>query len=265
MPLTMVRGLSLYHEELGEGPPLLFLSGLGGDVRAFGATIRHFSGRFRAITLDARDAGRSGRMVGEYTLEDVAEDVAGWLKEHSISRVHVVGHSMGGLVAQVLAAGWPGLVSSLVLASSHAGGDPWRRAVVASWISMREHASAGEFTLWTLPWLAGRGFFSDPMGSEGMVRFAEGDPYRQSPDAFARQARAILAFDGVDPSRLAMPVLVLSGEQDLVNPPSVARELAEKLPNAELVLIPGVGHLPHIENGRAFRAAIDAFLGRVAS
>lgn len=265
MPSTTVRGLSLYHEEQGSGFPILFLGGLGGDVRAFGATIRHFGRRFRAISLDARDVGRSERMAVDYTLQDMAGDVAGWLGAREIPRAHIVGHSMGGLIAQALAAEASEKVASLVLASSHAGGDPWRRAVIASWISMRERATAGEFTLWTLPWLAGRAFFRDPMGPEGMVRFAEGDPYRQAPDAFARQARAILGFDGVEPSRLAMPTLVLVGEQDVVNPPEIARELAERLPDATLEVIPGVGHLPHIEDGRSFRAAIDSFLDRVAT
>ena len=114
MPRVIVRGREFYYEEVGtEGEPLVFLSGLGGDHRAFTRTQRHFAARFRTLGFDARDAGRSDRADGPYTTADMADDVAGWLDAVAAAPAHVVGQSLGGLVAQELALRHPGMVRSL--------------------------------------------------------------------------------------------------------------------------------------------------------
>src|SRR5262249_34415384 len=113
MPTVLVNGRHLFFEEFGQGQPLVFLGGLGGDHRAFSVPLRHFSGRYRTLGLDARDAGQSERAEGPYTTADLADDVAGWLDALEIAAAHVVGHSLGGLVAQELALRHPGRVSSL--------------------------------------------------------------------------------------------------------------------------------------------------------
>src|SRR6186997_1641009 len=104
MPSISANGRSLYYEEAGaDGETLVFLSGLGGDHRAFSVAQRHFSRRFRTLAIDARDAGRSDRADAPYTTADMADDLAGVLDAAGIDSAHVVGQSLGGLVAQELA------------------------------------------------------------------------------------------------------------------------------------------------------------------
>jgi 3-oxoadipate enol-lactonase len=262
---TASDGTRLNYEVFGprHGEPLLLIQGLGADRRGWLRQRRALSGRFRGIVFDNRGAGRSDHPAGPYDLEVMAEDALAVLDAAGVARAHVMGASMGGIIAQIIAVRHPERTRSLVLACTACRHHEWRRELLAEWAELAGNEGMASFARSAVRWLIGPRSLRRFWPAVGLV-----GPLAMtgSPDAFVAQVQAILAMDDslrAELSAIEVPALVLVGSQDILTPMGDSEELAEEIPGAELVVIRGAAHGFMLEHGAAFNRTVVEFLDRV--
>jgi len=251
----------LWVEEQGDGPPLLLVPGLGAGAWLWAAWRDALAEDFRLVMPELRGSGRSDKPDARYTVAGFAEDLVGVLDVLGIDRAHVLGVSMGGYVAQVLAATRPERVDRLVLAATAVGGqnqigptgDVLARTIRPRGRSRRERLE-DTYALGFSD--AFRAAHPDRLDAITAWRLAHPQPE----PAYYRQLLAGNAYDGAEVTpRVAAPTLVCVGEDDPIVPPENGDALAALLPDARVERFPG-RHLFVIEAADAFRAAVAAFL-----
>ncbi|MFE0100828.1 alpha/beta fold hydrolase [Streptomyces sp. NPDC059009] len=238
-------GTALHYDVHGErgGPPLLLLSGQSNSHRWWDAVRDGFDAEFTTVALDHRGTGESGRPdTDTYSTPGFARDVVAVLDHAGIERAHVYGTSMGGRIAQWLAAGFPERVDRLVLGCTSPGAPhgvergPEVRAALAQPDAAAARRALAEL-MYTPEWIAAR-LAADP----GHTFHTLGDP---TMPAYARRRhlRASARHDAWEAlPRIAAPTLVVHGTEDLFNPTANAPLLVERIPDARLQLIPGARH-----------------------
>jgi pimeloyl-ACP methyl ester carboxylesterase len=123
MPTANIGDVELYYEEHGSGEPLIMVLGLGQDITTWGFQIAELSKHPRLIVFDNRDSGRSSRCTDNYTTQSMAQDIIGLMDHIGIERTHLLGTSMGGMIAQHVALMAPKRLKSLILASTTSWGE----------------------------------------------------------------------------------------------------------------------------------------------
>ena len=118
MPKTYVNGINIYYEDHGKGEPLVLVQGFGGGHQGWFFQVPDFKKRFRVITFDNRGMGKTDRSLAPYTVRTMADDVIGLMDYLGIDQAHILGLSLGGMVAQEIAITYPGRVKKLVLGST---------------------------------------------------------------------------------------------------------------------------------------------------
>ena len=265
MPNVTVNGISLHYVEAGAGEPLVLIMGFGGDHTAWAFQIRPLAERYRVIAFDNRGAGQSDAPDVSYTTRMMAEDTAALLSALGVDRAHVVGVSMGGMIAQELALARPERVRSLHLGCSLARPDAHMRALNASWRELRVALGRESMFRALGPWLfAPRTYAERPNLIEAIMRSTVESAYPQSLTGFLRQSEAVLGHDALGRlGAIRCPTLVSVGDNDILVPPRFTHELAGGIPGAELRLVADAGHVYFLERPDAFNALCVNFLARV--
>lgn len=245
----------LYWESAGQGPAVLLVAGQGMTVDGWWETIPVLARSFRVIAFDNRDTGRSSRWPWPYSTAHMAHDAVAVLDAAGEQRAHVYGISLGSLVAQEVALRYPDRVGALVLGASTAGG---LAATMPSSLPTSFFARVGAMGPEEAEWAAVAYTYAEKTRRLHPERIVADIDHRASspPEAlgYLHQAAAVAAHDTYERlNRMAVPTLVVHGEQDVVVPPANALVLAERIPGAELQLWPDAGHMYIIDEPRADR------------
>lgn len=244
----------------GEGEPaIVFLHGIGSEASIWQPQLDYFGPHRLAMawTMPGYDGGALPD-----SWDDLAEALKRLLDARGLGRVHLVGHSIGGMIAQVFCARYPGRLASLVLSATSASfGQPdgdWQRSFVAQRLAPIEAGQTlSEFGPEVVRGLVGPD--CDPAG----LALAVASIKRVPTEAFADAIRLIVTFDQRHTLRaIAAPTLVLAGQHDSNAPAAMMARMAGKIPNARYACLDGCGHLANIEHATAFNGVIEAFISQ---
>lgn len=262
MPTLHINGINLSYTEQGQGAPLLFLHGLGsrGEDWAFQAPF--FAARYRVITADMRGHGESDKPPGPYSVPMMTDDVIGLLDALQIDSAHIVGLSMGGMIAFQLVVDRPERVRSLVIANSGPALVP-RNA--SEWLRIQQRlALAQMFGPSRTGQFLSKRLFPKPEQSylreQFITRWSQNDR-----DAYLAALRAIVGWSVAERiAEIRCPVLVVSGDRDYT-PLDAKREYTGRIPSAQFLLVEDSGHATPIDQPEQFNNAVLGFLERGAA
>jgi 3-oxoadipate enol-lactonase len=246
MSVVRVGEIELDYERSGSGPPLLAIMGMSGTALHWGEPfLRGLREHFEVIVYDHRGVGRSTRLEGSVTIAQMAADAAGLLSALELDSAHVLGISMGGMVAQELALEHPELIRTLTLGCTYCGGEGagltapevMQRLTEAMMSGDRQRALRVGWEINVSPALA-----ADSASYERFLAVAE--EYAVAVPVVMAQAQACMAHDtNARLAAVSMPTLVIHGTADEMLPVSNGHLIASRIPGARLEILEGVGHL----------------------
>ena len=266
MPVARAAdGTRIAYELAGrrDGEPLLMIQGLGADARGWIFQKRALS-RFRLILVDNRGVGSSERPEGPYDLEVMAADAIAVLDHAGYGSAHVMGASMGGIIAQIIGVRHADRTRSLVLACTACHHFTWRKDLLKEWAEQAQGQGMREFVRRNLRWLVGPRSLrrlAPALAVLGPLAFSV------PVSSFVAQVDAILAVEDSlrdELSTISVPTLVLVGSQDVLTTQGDSEEIAAHIPGAEVAVVRGGAHLFQVENAGQFNRIVSDFLQRVS-
>jgi 3-oxoadipate enol-lactonase len=255
--MTMSARLHAVEDGPAGAPVLVLGPSLGTDVGLFDAQVDAFAGRHRVIRYDLRGHGGSEVVPGPCTIADLAADVLALLDDLGVGRFSYAGVSIGGAIGQQLALTVPDRVGELALIATAAQfADPPSWAVRAQ--QVREQGTELLVPSRTGTWFTAEFAAREPAEAERLLAMLRST----SAEGYAACCEAIGVFDVRDRlGEISAPTLAIAGAEDPATTGEMMRELAEGIPGAQFVVIPGAAHLPNATDPDAVNAALREHLG----
>ena len=264
MPTRLLNGVRIHYDIVGEGEPLVFLNGVMMTTQSWVLQTSVFRRQYSCVLHDFRGQLLSEKPDQSWTLEDHVDDLRALLDHLELASCHVVGTSYGGEVGLLFALAYPDRVKSLSMISSVSEVGPELDRVVAVW---SETALESPDDLYRV---SAPSNFSPQFVENNRQVIEQGETRIRAcpPEFFIGFAGLVDAFRKLDVSarldRIACPTLVLVGELDALKEPRYSRLMADRIPGAEFLMVPGAGHAVIIEKPAEVNTAIMGFLAKHA-
>jgi aminoacrylate hydrolase len=260
MPFVAIADTDVYYEILGNGPPVVLISGLAGVASYWEPNIEDLARQFTVIRYDHRGTGRTSRPEQAYSIELLADDLIGLMDALGIARAVLVGHSTGGAIGQVVAARHPDRVDRLVLYGSWASLCPQMRLCMEVRRKVLKAEGAAGFHRSSPIFLYPPRYICEawPVLERELEVNVATSP---SPAIIDARIEAVVRFDGVPylPA-ITAPTMVLVAEDDILTPPLAAAELAGAIVGARFETLAYGAHAVSYCEPAAFNRAVTAFL-----
>ncbi len=259
--LTLADGEQLYYEVHGQGPPLLFVSGLGGTANFWSSHVEHFAASHTVILHDHRGTGQSSPSEIDYSIAQMADDVVQLMDALGVEHADLLGHSTGGAIGQSLALDHAQRLGKLVLSATWAGKDPYfellftgkRRILVE--LGAEEYLRALLMDAYPPEWLRDH--------ADAVARPSPADVAARVPSLYCGTSRidAILDWDRrLEVGGIASETLVICARDDVITPAYLSEELAKLIPGASAHYLDNGGHFYTNSRAEEFRIAVSRFL-----
>jgi len=260
MPTLRIDDAELYYEVTGQGEPVLLVPGLSGRGSFWTSQVAELSRDFRVIVHDHRGTGRSTHSRIRYSVEQMADDVLRLMDALGADAAHLVGHSTGGAIGQVIALEHPRRLRSLVLSATWAGPDAYFRRLFESRKGVLESQGLEAYlrasALYMSPpaWISANDALLDEQHKVALAEAAPVEVTASRIDAILRHDRRARLSD------VRVPTLVIVAQDDMITPRFYSDELAKLVPGARLVTLDSGGHAAPIVAAASYNAAVGAFL-----
>jgi 3-oxoadipate enol-lactonase len=253
----------IYYQVAGAGPEtLVLINGVGDDLSGWANQVDDFvRAGLRVISFDNRGVGRSSQPPGPYSSAVMAADLKAVTGHLGLRRFHLLGVSMGGVIAQEYAVAYPDDLSSLILANTFAVADPFTAAAFQTWVTVAQSAGMAVMMEQQAPWIYSPAFYRDfPDRVTDLIAAAQESS--QSPAAFAAQMAALTGHDCAHRiGAITVPTLVLVAGDDIIIRPDLSRQLFSLLGAGvgTWTVVPG-GHAAFWENPAPWNRAVIDFV-----
>jgi len=261
MPKIAVRDIEVNYQDEGTGFPLILVHGLNGDLTGWTLVMPEFSKHYRTLALDVRGHGGTSKPDQPYSIQGFSEDLFEFLNKKQLPKVHLLGLSMGGAIAQQFALDHPGMIRSLILVSTFSYVDDHARRALKG---LKKCLAQGGYPA----------FFDEILKLAFTPKFIAANPgpiaelrekriQVNSPVAIGRATEACMAFDLKDQiSKITLPTLVVSGREDVFTPLHLAEQIHRSIGGSEWKILEGVGHALYLEKAPALSQTVLEFLKR---
>jgi 3-oxoadipate enol-lactonase len=266
MPKAKVNGISINYRAQGKGEPLVLIMGYSGDQTGWMFQTRAFKKYYRVITFDNRGVGKTDKPTGAYSTKMMADDTVGLMDHLGIKKAHVLGISMGGMIAQAVAIGYPERIDRLVLGCTFAGrsGPSGLSPEYPKALGFGESYTDDDARSMPILKLVNNLYslaFNRPVFRIMLVPMAKIQARFSGNTGLRGQLEAVLGHNTLDNlPAVNVPTLAMSGTKDRVIKPSSSEVIAKLIPNAKLVQIDGGSHAFNIEMSGRFNREVLSFL-----